>query len=197
MPQKNIVPLEPDGFYHIFNRGVGQIPIFYNQENYSYFLELFHRHIGSVADTFAYCLMKNHFHFLIRMKGLEDLPEIYRDGNRSLSLPFSHWFNAYTQAVNKSIGRTGGLFERPFKRVEVLSEEQLLHNVFYIHANPQKHGVVEDFRTFHWSSYGAFANNSPTKLMRDEVLDWFGGMSKFQEYHQDWHEYLNDLELEP
>ena len=55
--------------------------------------------------------------------------------------------------------------------------------ITYIHQNPQKHGFVKDFRDWKWSSYGALVAITPTRLQRDDVLDWFGGLSRFVEAH--------------
>jgi len=58
---------------------------------------------------------------------------------------------------------------------------QLVH---YIHFNPQKHGFVADFREWPYSSYHTLLSSKPTRLKRDQVLDWFGGSAKFVELQQ-------------
>jgi len=55
-------------FYHIYNRGINGCDLFKSKENYEYFLNLYDKHISTVADTFAWVLMKNHFHVLVRIK---------------------------------------------------------------------------------------------------------------------------------
>ena len=65
---QKVIPLEPGKYYHIFTRGNNREDIFPEEKNYAYFLQLYRNHISSIADTFAYCLLKNHFHFLIRIK---------------------------------------------------------------------------------------------------------------------------------
>ena len=57
-------PLAYDGYYHIYNRGNNRENIFKETRNYRYFLTLYAKHIEPVADTFAYCLLPNHFHWL-------------------------------------------------------------------------------------------------------------------------------------
>ena len=61
-------PLKPGVFYHIYNRGTNREDIFVQERNYRYLLQLYARHIVPAAETYAYCLLKNHFHVLVRIK---------------------------------------------------------------------------------------------------------------------------------
>lgn len=78
---KQHLPLETGKYYHIYNRGINGCNLFYEEKNYHYFLEKYAHYMSGVLDTFAYCLMPNHFHLLVRVKdfntalnltGLED-----------------------------------------------------------------------------------------------------------------------------
>ena len=69
----NIEPLQPDSFYHIYNRGINGENIFKQERNYSYFLKKYALYIEPVAETYAYCLLKNHFHLLIRTRSEEEI----------------------------------------------------------------------------------------------------------------------------
>lgn len=62
------IPLEEDRYYHIYNRANGNEKIFVKKDNYRYFMDKYKQHISPIADTYCYCLMPNHFHFLIRIK---------------------------------------------------------------------------------------------------------------------------------
>jgi len=191
-------PLVPGTYYHIFKRGNNREHLFFEERNYGYFLQLYTRYIYPIADTFAYCLMRNHFHLLVRIKTedevgyaikalqLSNTKNIPCELSVSLSRQFSNLFNAYSKAINKAYGRTGSLFEEGFNRIPVTSDAYFLTLVFYIHYNPQKHGFVDDFRNWRWSSYAALSSACATHLRRDEVLGWFGGVDRFQEYHQGW-----------
>ena len=95
----------------------------------------------------------------------------------------SNLLNAYAKAINQAYQRTGALFQRPFGRIAVNSDAYFLRVVAYIHQNPQKHGLVADFRTWPYSSYGALLSNQPTRLTRNEVLEWFGGSGQFEAFH--------------
>ncbi len=57
-----------DTIYHIWNRGVNHSTIFHGDDNYRYFLKLYVHHIEPVAETYAYCLLPNHFHLLIHTR---------------------------------------------------------------------------------------------------------------------------------
>ena len=168
------IPLLPGMYYHIYNRGNNRENIFVEEKNYSYFLKLYARHIGPIAETYAYCLLRNHFHFLIRIKETPRKPP---------SRAFSNLFNAYARAFNKMYGRTGALFQRPFRRIQATTPAYLRHLVIYIHCNPRKHDFVDDFREWSFSSYNTFLSDRPTRLRRDTVLEWFGGRENFIARH--------------
>ena len=65
-------PLEHGQYYHIYNRGNNRENIFVENRNYRHFLKLYAKHITPVADTYAYCLLRNHYHFLVRIKGVAE-----------------------------------------------------------------------------------------------------------------------------
>lgn len=75
--KKNIELLEPDRIYHIYNRGINGENIFKEERNYRYFLEKYAKYIEPIADTFAYCLLKNHFHIAIRTKNEAEIVDFY------------------------------------------------------------------------------------------------------------------------
>ena len=184
-------PLEYGQYYHIYNRGNNGENLFLEERNYPYFLKLYAHHILPVADTYAYCLLRNHFHVLVRIKTEEEQAQTLRVSEtlgvfkpQSPSHQFGNLFNAYAKAINKAYDRTGSLFEHPFGRVPITSESHLVHLVAYIHQNPQKHGFVTDFRAWPYSSYHAVISQKPTRLERDEVLAWFQGVAAFEEAHR-------------
>ncbi|OGG55755.1 MAG: hypothetical protein A3F84_16495 [Candidatus Handelsmanbacteria bacterium RIFCSPLOWO2_12_FULL_64_10] len=183
-----VTPLEPGHYYHIYNRGVNRTNIFLEDRNYAYFMQLYAKYIIPVADTFSYCLLRNHFHLLVRIKDEHDLPAGLSGltpvpKRLSLSQPFSNLFNAYTKAINKAYGRTGALFQRAFGRLPVTSDRYFVALIHYIHCNPQTHGFVNDFREWPYSSYHALLSDKPTQLARTIVLDWFGGLQALRQIH--------------
>ena len=176
--------LEPGKYYHIYNRGIAGTNVFLEERNYDYFLGLSVKHIEPVAETFAYCLLRNHFHLLVRVKLKTSEVSETSEVSMAATRAFSNLFNAYAKAINNTYGRTGGLFEHRFRRLEVTSETYCLRLVHYIHFNPQKHGFVTDFRDYPYSSYRALLSDKPTRLQREHVLDWYGGRVAFDAVHQ-------------
>lgn len=69
----NPIPLEYGKSYHIYNRGNNRENLFVEERNYRYFLGLYTKHIRPVADTFAYCLLRNHFHVAVRIKAASEI----------------------------------------------------------------------------------------------------------------------------
>ncbi|GMQ79471.1 MAG: hypothetical protein BMS9Abin02_2068 [Anaerolineae bacterium] len=68
-------PLQYGQYYHIYNRGNNREILFREQRNYPYFLKLYVKYIEPVAETYAYCLMSNHFHLMVRIKTVEEQAE--------------------------------------------------------------------------------------------------------------------------
>jgi len=67
------LPLTPESFFHIFNRGNGGIQIFYQKKNYTYFLSKYAEYMKDYWDTFAYCLLPDHFHLLVSVKSKKEI----------------------------------------------------------------------------------------------------------------------------
>src|SRR3990172_4142727 len=205
----NPAPLRFGTFYHIFNRGNNRENLFPQERNYAYFMELWWKHTLPIAETYAYCLLKNHFHAAVFIKYQEDLtgfrettPDSQhdphdrldgREADRNLSglklkqpsQYFANLFNAYTRGVNNATGRSGALFERPFERIPVTNEKYLMQLIVYIHQNPQKHKFVDDFRDWNYSSYHELTGNMATRLQRERIMELFGSREDFIRIHQE------------
>ena len=177
-----------DTIYHIWTRGVNRTNIFIEDENYRFFLRTYIKHIEPVAATYAYGLLPNHFHFVIRTRPKpqrsKKTSEVLTPKLIDPSQAFSNFFNAYVRAFYRRNQRTGGLFEGRFGRKPVYDTNYLMHLITYVHQNPQLHGLVDDFRDWPYSSYGAITiPGARTRIERDKVLDCFGGLDIFQELH--------------
>ena len=190
-------PLQPNTIYHIYNRGNNRETIFRTKENYLYFLKLYTTHFHPWATTYAYCLLPNHFHFLVYIlptpsdsptprvsETLGVLPTPAPTLAPNPSQAFSNLCNAYAKAFNKANGRTGSLLEHPFGRIPITTDAYYYNLITYIHRNPQKHNLVTDFRDWPHSSYHAILHDKPTRIDKTAVLDWYGSLAQFQEAHQ-------------
>ena len=101
-------PLIPGKFYHVYSRTVGEEILFRNENNYLYFLRRYSDFCSNHFATFCFCLLPNHFHFLIQVR---------ESTNEAAALSaFSNFLNSYTKSYNKVFDRHGGLFQRKFKR---------------------------------------------------------------------------------
>jgi putative transposase len=173
--------LERDHFYHIYNRGINSENIFLSDDNKSYFLKLLSKHLNGKIEVFAYCLMDNHFHFLIKLV----------DDEKAVTQAFSNFFNSYAKAFNKQNNRTGSLFEKHFKRIKIQDENYLRNIIQYIHLNP-KHHLNIDYKTYKFSSFQSIISTNQTKLARTEVLSYFDNVDNFIFCHNFKNDFLTE-----
>lgn len=191
--------IEEGYFYHIYNRGNNSEKIFFSEENYAYFLKLLTKYIFPVADIYAYCLLNNHFHILVRIKEKNEIEinklkfsTVEKPKEVSASRQFSHFLNAYSQAVNKKYARTGSLFEKRFERKRISDNHYLRQVILYINTNPLKHNLVEKPKDYKWSSYNSHISNAKTKLKRKEVIELFDDVENFVWCHKNY-DFLNSI----
>ncbi|MEZ5004747.1 MAG: transposase [Chitinophagales bacterium] len=191
----NIDKLEPECFYHIYNRAVGNEILFKNSSDYDMFFSKFERFLGNKVDIYAYCLIPNHFHLLVKIKSEPDLERVFEnetnDWNLAINQIFSNFFNSYTKTFNKFRGRKGKLFMLPYRRKQIQNDKYFTLLTGYIHRNPVHHFIVKKPEQWKHSSYNILNSNIPTKLMRTELLEWFGGKNEFVKYHNDMLEEYN------
>jgi putative transposase len=189
-------PLEPGMFYHIYNRGNRGIPLFYTDENYRYFLMKYKKYLSPYVDTFAYCLLYNHFHFFIRIKQNNSIHHAKVNGEKysalDLNIPpnfivseqFRILFLSYAKAVNKREQLKGSLFQKVFRRRHVDDDLYYTRLMYYIHSNPVHHGRTTDFTSYQWSSYLPILKGSSDVLCHTEILSLFGGKNEYIDFHQ-------------
>ena len=176
-------PFIPAHFYHLYNRGNNKEHIFYNDENYTYFLTLVKKYLLPICDIYSFCLLPNHFHFIIKIKEFENLPESIKLGKKKLHQPFSNLFNAYTKAINKKYERTGSLFQEHLKRIQISNEEYLRNLIVYVNTNP-KHHNISNFENYKYSSYKSLLSTKSTSIKRAEVILLFETTKNFIFVHK-------------
>lgn len=167
-------PLEKDFYYHIYNRGINGCEIFKNNDNYNYFIKLLSKYLDSYITIYAYGLLYNHFHLVVKID----------EDQKIVSQKFSNFFNAYAKAFNKAHNRTGSLFEKPFKRIRLLSEDYLKNLIIYVNTNPIKHKVSLNFENYLYSSYSECLLRKSQIVNVNEVLELFDDIENFKFVHQ-------------
>ncbi|MFZ4412420.1 MAG: transposase [Bacteroidales bacterium] len=170
---------EAGQIYHIYNRGNNKEDLFHEDKHYYYFLNLVKKYLVPVSDIYAYCLLKNHFHILLKIYDYEKLPE---ELINKMHLPFSNLFNSYTKSINKERNRTGSLFQEHIHKNKVNNDTYLKQLVLYIHMNPVKH-FNTDFKIYPYSSYNTFLADRKTNISRDFILSYFEDRNNFEYWH--------------
>lgn len=192
--------------YHILNRGVAQMPIFANVRDYKRFLKtmLYYQIEGpkprfslftpasrllnsnkKIIEIVSYCLMPNHFHFLLRQ---------IRDGGITEFL--SKLTNSYTKYFNLRHKRNGPLFQGEFKAVHIESNEQLIHLSRYIHLNPLVGFITKNLENYQWSSYPEYLKLTNTIVCSNEIiLGQFRNPEAYKQFVLDQKDYGKQLEM--
>jgi REP element-mobilizing transposase RayT len=163
-------------YYHIYNRGAGKGKIFFNDGNYQYLLRLvregYQKHGATII---AYCLMPNHYHFLLR-----------QDSDVPLSKFMQVLFNSYVQALNLQQERTGTLFEGRFKHKRVEKWEYLIVLCRYIHLNPVKAGLVTRPEDWVYSNYREWTGMRESEFVdKAFVKDHFASADEYVKFVND------------
>ncbi len=148
-------------YYHVFNRGAHKLPIFFRPANYTYCLELLSKYQTRYAiSVLAYCLMPNHYHFVLR-----------QEQRGSISKTLQTVFNAYTQAINLQQKHSGTLFQGRAKARHTETDAYVLQVIRYCHLNPVRAGLVLRPEDWEYSNYrewiGMMPNSSAATTFRD------------------------------
>lgn len=160
--------LNQGDIYHVYNRGNNRQRLFYDEENYQYFLKKVRKYLVYNCDILAYCLMPNHFHFLVhankrsiklfrRSKVRAGKPAVPRPKMTCFSKGIQLLLSSYAKSVNKRFTRSGSLFRQNTKckktSDELFSFDYSLSCFQYIHRNPVMAGLVASPEDWAYSSY--------------------------------------------
>lgn len=204
-----------DHIYHVFNRGIERRSIFTNKREFERAQGLIkfykHKEIPArfsqfvkqtedirnriseklykserLVDILAYCLMPNHFHFMLK-----------QNADRGISTFISNFTNAYTKYFNTKNQRSGPLLEGVFKAVLVETDEQLIHLSRYIHLNPIASSIIEADKLdyYAWSSYPEYLSLSNNEIcQKSQILEMFKSVKEYREFVNNQIEYAKRLE---
>jgi len=195
--------------YHVVNRGVEEREIFLDKRDYTRFLDAFIYYqkakpparfsfrgrlnkevlarlttLENLVEIICYCLMPNHFHFLLR-----------QTKNEGISLFISRLSNSYTRYFNTRHRRTGHLLQGPFKAKRIETEEQLIHVSRYIHLNPAVGFLVKDLNHYPCSSFLEYVKKDEEKgiCQRESVLAQFSSPKEYEKFVCDQKDYALKL----
>ncbi|MBP6183945.1 MAG: hypothetical protein KA479_03330 [Saprospiraceae bacterium] len=191
----------PDCVYHVYNRTVDRKSLFRNDNNYSFFLQRYKKYLSPLVETYSYALCGNHFHFGLKVKSENELNKFidenrwqgrFNEAHALVSHQFQSFLLSYAKAFNMQHDRIGALFQSPFKRCAVDSEMRLMQMIYYHHANPQRHQLCNDFRTYPWTSYLTYLAPNSSLVPQNEVFEWIGGRQQFIEYHNQINQELEE-----
>ena len=160
---------EKYGFYHIYNRGCNREPIFFCENDYQLLISKIETTIEkSEINIITYCLMPNHYHFLVQQ--LTDEPV----GNWIKFL-----FNSYVQIINHRENRKDTLFERKVQPKIITDNKYLIQIIQYIHYNPVAAKLVKFPENWKYSNYLEFIGKSKSKLFDEKFF--FDHFQNFEE----------------
>ncbi len=215
MPGRS-TPIVTGEMYHIFNRGIDRRPTFTAKREYDRAIETikFYRFFETPVslsrlfslprqlreetldglvkygekqvETICFCLMPNHFHFLL--KQVKD---------KGVSRFLSNFQNSYTRYFNKRHDRTGPLFLDQFKAVHIETDEQALHVHRYIHINPYTSYVVktiQELTVYPWSSFPEYLTHERGFIEKDLVMAFFKNLEAYREFIFDQVDYQRELD---
>ncbi len=184
-----------DHFYHVYNRGNRQQQIFFRPWEYERFLA---KYVELSAEypitTFAFCLMRNHFHFLVQPGSVDAITQLFH------RLSTSH-----AKYINIKYELTGSLFQRDFQAKRIDEESHLLHTHRYIHRNPidtigstrrvEPMDVLEKLTAYPWSSLSQYLTGATRSKQPTCNVDLFyeiAGIQSTEKYKQFL---MDDIEL--
>ncbi len=197
MKTTNIVALEAEKVYHIYNRGNNGESLFFQADNYKFFLSKLNDYLSDFLIIHAFCLLNNHFHLLVEIKRENEIKEVIklkrehkklkiyleRSVEVILSKQFQFFFISYAKSINKMRGRHGSLFEKPFKRKWVMNSEYYKNVMYYIHRNMIYHGYDVDFKDYPWSSYSKILEERKSNLPKSYIIKQFTNKENFIDFH--------------
>jgi REP element-mobilizing transposase RayT len=161
--------VDPESIYHVTCRGSNRGRIVWDD----YDCEAFRKELFRVAaafewEVFAWCLMPNHHHVVLRTH-----KQRFSDGFQQLN-------GNHSRRTNRRHGRTDHLFRNRPRSTELASTAHLITGIAYVFRNPLDAGLVEHAAAWRWSSYRATLDFEPAPawLLVDEVLELFGNQPR-------------------
>ena len=189
MPRRNVLRSDvPESFYHVYARGHSKRRIFYDEQDFLYFLSLFERYLSSQevkneagipypnffnkVELNAFVLMPNHFHLLV-----------YQHQQGALSAFMRSLLTSYSRYFNGRYSRSGALFESRYRASLISDDSYLEHITRYIHLNPKQ------WRDYEYSSLPYYLQRVEVSWLRPErITKLFSGPDEYFQFVADYEE---------
>ena len=183
MPQRDI-QFSTGDHYHLYNRGNNRERIFFERENYLFFLRRLRQYLLPILEVVAYCLMPTHYHLVVQIK-TNKTSEVFKTSEVSRAM--MRFSVSYTKAMNKRYDRVGALFQGAFQAKRVDSDAYLAHLSRYIHLNPMLAGYGSSPEEWEFSSYAEYLGLRDGSLPVPEiVLAQFPSREAYQAFVEDY-----------
>ncbi|MEO7263906.1 MAG: hypothetical protein ABIW38_03290 [Ferruginibacter sp.] len=200
-------PFIANAFYHIVCKSIDGILLFKQPQDYAVFYERFRKFNSAFFNVWSYSLLSNHTHHIVKIKSIEDIVDyLESDKNNSTTVSMNSFLQepaseslldtmlerqmnsflvSYANYYNNSYKRKGGLFQKPFKRIQITDDAHLQQAVIYTNANAQKHKLVNDFTTYPYTSYTEVLLNCNSSVCCKDVIEFFGSRDQFIKIHKE------------
>lgn len=216
MPHRPI-PLVTNEIYHVFNRSVAKQPIFLSPKDYLRAIEVirfysyqntpmsFSRYMKTpkaerieimeklqrsqelLIEIYTYCLMPNHFHFLLKQKE-----------ENGIKIFISNLQNSWAKYFNTKNRRSGALFQSMFKAVRIEDDEQFIHVARYIHLNPTTSYIIKNptsLENYLWSSFPEYMIKKGFNITnKEQLMSYFKSSKDLKKFTLDQADYQRELD---
>lgn len=210
-PEKYKAPFLPGSYYHIVCKSIDGLILFNEEKDYRVFKERFKQFTSAFFEVWAYNLIPNHTHHIIKARPAQEIAETIsgfqkeeqskamlrfldaiKDENsfdEMIERQMNSLLVSYANYCNNKRGRKGGIFQKPFKRIRIEDDSHLQQAIIYTNANAQKHKLVRDFKEHPYSSYADIINGNGQFTEIDKQIGFFGGLDNFINIHKSQVEY--------
>lgn len=189
----------------MYNKAIDKRKLFYEDVDYQRFLNNFKKYFSPYLDVISFCLIPNHFHFMIRIKEEKNVDIAFIKSEDTvasrkyilkelswsdfLSDQFRRAFSSHALFINRKYQLHGPLFMKKIKRTEVSSEQKYYSLMCYIHHNPIHHGLSSSFKGWTYSSYQEYLHDSNYTVSDSELTilgmgDKIKGKEEFIKMHE-------------
>ena len=207
MPTPNNLKAQfyPDEYYHIVCKSIDGILLFNDDKDHQVFNERFKKFASDFLDIWSYCHIPNHTHHVIKIKSIDSINHFIKKlapqqlgfamkafiadidnpilFDNLITRQMNSFLVSFSNYINNKYNRKGGIFQKPFKRIIIENDAHLQQAIIYTNANAQKHGIIDDYKHFQYSSYSHALKNDQYFIDSKNMLQFFEGLANFLSVH--------------